>query len=135
MASPAADFGLNLWGGGNTSSLTLEGSATDFMVIYGRAAGASSSGGSLQNLLAQTLSVIQGTISNGPVPGTVRGKRTESFYVQFTTPNGTQDNGMVVYWFSNQADIAMLCGWANSETGVTMQDACRATLESLGATS
>ncbi len=134
MASPAADFGLNLWGDVNTSSLTLEDSATDFMLISGRTPGASSSGGSLQNLLAQSLSVIQGAISNGPVSGTVRGKRTESFYVQFTVPNGTQDNGLAVYWFSSQADIAVLCGWANSETGVTMQDACRATLASLGAT-
>ena len=131
MASTAAYYGMELWGA-PAASVELASSSTDVMIIQEVGPGQSTSPTHLTSLLSTALGGIFGTISNGPVAGRVHGDVTQTYSVQYTNPTGEQENGLVIYWFSDIGDVALSCDWVSTETGVAMQDACRATLASLG---
>lgn len=131
MASTAAYYGMELWGV-PAASVELASSSTDVMIVQEVGPGQSAAPTHLTALLSAALGGIFGTISNGPVAGRVHGDVTQTYSVQYTNPTGEQENGLVIYWFSSVGDVGLSCDWVSTETGVAMQDACRATLASLG---
>ena len=127
MSSPAADYGLSFWPA-ITGNLTLQQNPSEVMVIETAQPGQSTS---VTADLNQLMTQISGGIQNGPIVGSVNGATTKTYLVSFNSPESTQVNALVIYWFGAKSDVAVMCTWNSQNTGVQAQSACHSTVNSL----